>query len=76
MREANLMFDMEGAQMARDIISASFYQAKFFWEQSLKSNDLKLRQYWTERLAHLMGELNSIDRIILQLQNHESENKA
>lgn len=55
-----------GATASRKIIEEIFNQAIVNWRRSVKDNNYSHNQQWLKIVAHLMGELNAIDKEIIE----------
>jgi hypothetical protein len=65
---SNLEFTLEGALSARCLIEDSYNQAVFAFKDSVKQGNAKRKQYWLERITHLMNEVNWIDTKIKEIE--------
>jgi hypothetical protein len=59
---------MNVAFAVRELISECYDQALNGLERSIAEKNAKRKEYWLERIIHLMSELNWIDKRILKLQ--------
>ncbi|WP_041941495.1 hypothetical protein [Waddlia chondrophila] len=60
-------FTLDGALFAKKIIKESYEFTSKRFQFSVTKNNVKQKQIWLERVLHLMGELNWVDSLILNL---------
>lgn len=65
--DSSTAFTLDGALFAKKIIEESYDFASKRFQFSVRKNNIKQKQIWLERVLHLMGELNWVDSLILNL---------
>lgn len=61
-------FTLDGSMAVKDLINDSYEQALKGLEHSIEEGNTKRKEYWLDRITHLIGELNWIDNEIFKLE--------